>query len=190
LEVEQIVFVTEITWVVLVRGFSRGDKVSERIKGFVQSLDSGCYVIGTADADPELDSAEFRRVDLYYEGHSQFAWASLLNNELERCVRGIVESEGVDIMVANDWSTATAARVMSEAEDIPFSVWLHSTEHTRGFMDDHSEQIHSVEERACRAATNVLVSDSETRSSAVHDLGASQEKILEERPQDLPEVLA
>jgi hypothetical protein len=182
--------VTGMNWVVLVRDFGRGDKVSERIKGFVQSLDSGCYVIGTADADPELDSAEFRRVDLYYEGHSQFAWASLLNNELERCVRDIVESEDVDMLVANDWSTATAARVMSETEDIPFSVWLHSTEHTRGFMDDHSEQIHSVEERACQAATNVLVSDSETRSSAVHDLGVGQEKILEEQPQDLPEALA
>jgi hypothetical protein len=183
------VVVTEMNWVVLVRDFGGGDKVSERIKGFVQSLESRCCVVGTGDADPGLDGAEFRRVNLHYEGHSQFAWASLLNNELERCVRGIVESEDVDMLVANDWSTATAARVMSEAEDIPFSVWLHSTEHTRGFMDDHSEQIHSVEERACQAARHVLVSDSETRSSAVHDLGVSQEKIIEEQPQDLPEAL-
>jgi hypothetical protein len=182
--------VTGTNWVVLVRDFGGDDKVSERIRGFVQSLESRCCVVGTGNADPGLDGAEFRRVNLHYEGHSQFAWASLLNNELERCVRDMVESEDVGMLVANDWSTATAAKVMSEAEDIPFSVWLHSTEHTRGFMGDHSKQIHSVEEKACQAATNVLVSDSETRSSAVHDLGVSQEKILEEQPQDLPEALA
>jgi hypothetical protein len=176
-------------WVVLVRDFGGGDKVSERVRGFVQSLESKCCVVGTGDADPELDGAEFRRVNLHYEGHSQFAWASLLNNELERCVRGLVESENVGMLVANDWSTATAARVMSEAEDIPFSVWLHSTEHTRGFMDDHSEQIHSVEEKACQAARHVLVSDSETRSSAVQHLGVRQEEILEGQPQELLEAL-
>ncbi len=181
---------TEINWVVLVRDFGGGDQVSERVRSFVHSIDSGCCVVGTANADPTVDGAEFRRVDLHYEGHSQFAWASLLNNELERCVRAIAESEDVDMLVANDWSTATAARVMSEAEDIPFSVWLHSTEHTRGFMDDHSEQIRSVEERACHAARHVLVSDPETRNSAVHDLGVGQEKILEGQPEDLPGAMA
>gem|GEM_PF-515549 len=172
---------TEACYIVLVRGFGGGDLVSERVRAFAEDLNPATYVVGTGSADSELEGAEFRSVDLHYEGHSQFAWTSLLNNELERCVREIARSQEVGMLVANDWSTATAARVMSDAEDIPFSVWLHSTEHTRGFMDDHSEQIHSVEKKECQAARHVLVSDPETRNSAVQDLGIAESKILNRR---------
>lgn len=123
------------------------------------------------------DRIEVHRVSVHFEGDNIYNWSMVLNNELKRQARELMEEEDFDIVHANDWTTVPGGVALSKYAEIPLVVTIHSTENERGFEGEHAAVISELEWQGTFEADKVLATKHDTRSSLIFDLDVPEEKL-------------
>jgi len=164
------------------REFNRGERVSEYCRSIAsflagQNIEPHVICFDLADKDEVVNGINVHRVSFMLHGESLFNWAMLMNNELKRRARELYESEGFDLVHANDWTTAPAAISVANLTGKPFVLTIHSTEHERGFGIKHSGIISSVEWLGAYEATRVVATNKNTYSSLLGNFRVPEKKL-------------
>lgn len=166
----------------LVKNFADGNDLSEYVKSlaeyaagqghdpFVISFDDGShYTIS--------DEVEVHRFQLHFEGDSLYTWAMMMNNEMKGQVMQQLESEEIDLIHANDWTTAPGGVTLSKHLEKPLFMTFHSTENMRGFQGEHSGLISDMERQGSFEADKVFANNDDAKNSLLFDLDLSDEKV-------------
>ncbi len=168
---------------ILSREFNPGDFISDYSKDIAIHLASSgmeVHIISFGERDEELklsDRVTVHKVHFMLHADNFFNWVMLMNNELKRKGRELFEKVGFDGVYANDWTTAPAAISLSQLENVPLCVTIHSTERERGFNMPHSSMIADMEYDLATKTTKVFVESQRTLDSLVTDYKIPKEKI-------------
>jgi glycogen(starch) synthase len=106
----------------------------------------------------------------------------MMNNEIKGQVMENIDTESIDVIHANDWTTVPAAVSLSKVLERPMILTLHSTEQQRGFGAEHSEMISELEWQGAYEADEVFVNNEDSRNSLLFDLDVPEEKMDVVRP--------
>jgi hypothetical protein len=101
----------------------------------------------------------------------------MMNNEMKGRVMEKIEGEEIDIIHANDWTTAPGGVTLSQHLEKPFFLTVHSTENQRGFQGEHSELISELEWQGCFEADKVFANNEDVKNSLLFDLDLPDEKV-------------
>jgi len=142
----------------------------EGLKVSIVSFDDGSYF----SLNDEID---VHRFPLHFEGSNIFNWSMMMNNEIKGQVMSEIDVDSIDVIHANDWTTAPAGISLSKHLERPLLITFHSTEHERGFGTDQSEAISEIEWQAVYEADKVFVNNDDTRNSLLFDLDVPEDKI-------------
>lgn len=123
------------------------------------------------------DRVNVHRVPVHFDGDNIYSWAMVLNNELKRQAKKILDEKGFDLVHANDWTTVPGGVALSKHAEIPLIVTIHSTENERGFEGEHAGIISELEWQGAFEADRVLATKHDTRSSLIFDLDVPEEKL-------------
>ncbi len=123
------------------------------------------------------DRVDVHRVTVHFEGDNIYNWSMVLNNELKRQARELLDEEEFDVVHANDWTTIPGGVALSKYAEIPLVVTIHSTENERGFKGEHAAVISELEWQGTFEADRVLATKHDTRSSLLFDLEVPEEKL-------------
>lgn len=123
------------------------------------------------------DRVDVQKVSVHFEGDNIYNWSMVLNNELKRQARELMEEEDFDVVHANDWTTIPGGVALSKYAEIPLVVTIHSTENERGFEGEHASVISELEWQGTFEADKVLATKHDTRSSLIFDLDVPEEKL-------------
>lgn len=166
----------------LVKNFTDGNDLSEYVKSlaeyaagqghdpFVVSFDDGSHYTVS-------DEVEVHRFQLHFEGDSLYTWAMMMNNEMKGQVMQQLESEEIDVIHANDWTTAPGGVTLSKHLEKPLFMTFHSTENMRGFQGEHSGLISEMEWQGSFEADMVFANNDDVKNSLLFDLDISDEKV-------------
>lgn len=166
----------------LVKNFADGDDLSEYVKSlaeyvadrghapFVVSFDDGSHYSVSEDVKVE-------RFRLHFDGDSLYTWAMMMNNEMKGKVVEKMEEEEIDVIHANDWTTAPGGVTLSKYLEKPLFMTVHSTENQRGFQDEHSSLISELEWQGCFEADRVFANNDDVKNSLLFDLDLPDEKV-------------
>ena len=144
--------------------------VGEGFKVSIVSFDDGSYF----SLDDKIDVYRF---PLHFEGSNIFNWSMMMNNEIKGQVIENIDVESIDIIHANDWTTAPAGISLSKHLERPLFFTAHSTEHERGFGTEQSEVISELEWQAVYESDQVFANNEDTKNSLIFDLDAPDQKI-------------
>lgn len=166
----------------LSKEFRSGEGISEYCKSVAEHLVAEGHEASIVAFDDREDygiddRVEVRKVPLYFEGDNLYNWAMMLNNELKKHSRELIEEDEYDIIHANDWVTVPGGTALSRHLEIPLVVTVHSTENERGFGGEHAELISELEWQGTFEADKVLVTKEETKNSVLFDLDVPGEKV-------------
>lgn len=166
----------------LSKDFRDGEGVSEYCKDIAEFLvDQGHEAAIVSFDDGSYysidDRVEVKRVPLHFEGDNLYNWSMLLNNELKRQARELMDENDFDIIHANDWTTVPGGVTLSKHSEKPLMLTVHSTENERGFEGDHAEMISELEWQGAYESDKVLATNSGTADSLRFDLDVPDEKI-------------
>lgn len=166
----------------LSKEFRSGEGISEYCKSVAEHLVAEGHEASVVAFDDREDygiddRVEVRKVPLYFEGDNLYNWAMMLNNELKKHSREIIEEDEYDLIHANDWVTVPGGTALSRHLEIPMVVTVHSTENERGFGGEHAELISELEWQGTFEADKVLVTKEETKNSVLFDLDVPGEKV-------------
>ena len=109
--------------------------------------------------------------------NNPFNWAMLANNEMKMQGREIHEKKGFDLIHAHDWITAPAGMALAKLTEKPLIFTLHSTENNRGFCNQHSQVVSSIEWWATFEARKVIVDNLDAYNSVKYDLNLPEHKV-------------
>lgn len=166
----------------LAKEFQDGEGITEYCKSVAEHLVRNNHDTSVVAFDDQADYSiddrvDVRKVPLYFEGDNLYNWAMMLNNELKKHSREIIEEGEYDVIHANDWVTIPGAIALSRHLEIPLIVTVHSTENERGFGGEHAELISELEWQGTFEADKVLVTKEETKNSVLFDLDVPGEKV-------------
>lgn len=147
----------------------------EGLKVSIVSFDDGSYY----SLDPEINVYRF---PLNFDGSNIFNWSMMMNNELKGQVMENIDSDSIDVIHANDWTTVPAAVSLSKYLERPMFFTVHSTEQQRGFGTEQSEVISELEWQGVYEAEKVFANNEDTKNSLLFDLDAPGEKMKVIRP--------
>lgn len=163
--------------------FSPGDQISDYCGALGRALalrgvEVHLVCFDEAAKDFVQDGVNVHAVSFLLHLDNFFNWAMLMNNELKRRARELVD-EGLrfDVVHANDWTTFPAALSIARLIETPLFVTFHSTEQGRGFGAQQSQVISDLEWWAGYEAKKLLVHDDATAASLVNDLKVPRNKI-------------
>ena len=142
----------------------------EGLKVSIVSFDDGAYYSLSSDIN-------VYRFPLQFEGSNIFNWSMMMNNELKGQVMDNIETDSIDVIHANDWTTVPAAVSLSKVLERPMFFTVHSTEQQRGFGAEHSEMISELEWQGVYEADKVLANNEDTKNSLIFDLDAPEDKM-------------
>lgn len=167
---------------ILSKDFRDGEGVSEYCKNIAEHLvENGHEAVIVSFDDGSYYSiderVDVRRVPLYFEGDNLYNWSMMLNNELKREARELMDSKDFDVIHANDWTTIPGGIALKKHAEKPLLVTLHSTENERGFEGDHAPMISELEWQGGFEADHVLVTKEDTKNSVLFDLDVPDEKV-------------
>ena len=117
-------------------------------------------------------------VKLVIDANNPFNWTLLANNEMKQKGRELNKEKEFDLIHVHDWTTATAGMALSKLSEKPLVLTLHSTEHNRGFCNQHSQIVSSIEWWASFEAKKVIVDNRDAYNSVKYDLNLPEEKIV------------
>ena len=163
------------------REFYPGEAVSEYCKSIAQFLKgkgvkSHLICFDSYASDEELDSLTVHRVPFLLHGDSIFTWGMVMNIELMRRARELIESHNFDLIHINDWITIPTGTAISRFAEIPLVVTFHSIEHERGMGYPHSFVISDLEWDGANDASAILVHSKNT-NEAIKVFNLPEEKI-------------
>lgn len=144
--------------------------VEEGHEAAIVSFDDGSYY--SVD-----DRVEVKRVPLNFDGDNIYNWSMILNNQLKREARELLEEDDFDLIHANDWTTVPGGVTLSRHTEKPLAVTIHSTENERGFEGDHADMISELEWQGSYEADKVFATNHGTSDSLRFDLDVPGEKI-------------
>lgn len=159
-----------------------GEPVSEYVKSLASYLvDEGLEVSIVSFDDGSYfsldDRIDFYRFPLHFEGSNIFNWSMMMNNEIKGQVIENIDVDSIDIIHANDWTTAPAGISLSKHLERPLFFTAHSTEQERGFGTEQSEVISELEWQAVYESDQVFANNEDTKNSLIFDLDSPEEKI-------------
>ncbi|MFB6203737.1 MAG: glycosyltransferase family 4 protein [Candidatus Nanohaloarchaea archaeon] len=166
----------------LSKNFSDGEGVSEYCKDIAHRMvEEGHEATILSFQDHTHydvdDRVEVRRVELHFDGDNIYNWAMMLNNELKHQAAEIMDSQGFDLIHANDWATVPGAVALAKHSEKPFVVTIHSTENERGFEGEHAPMISELEWEGTFEADMVFVTNEDTKNSVIFDLDVPEDKV-------------
>jgi hypothetical protein len=165
----------------LVKNFADGDDLSEYVKSLAEyAADKGHdpFVVSFDDGSHYTvsDEVEVERFRLHFEGDSLYTWAMMMNNELKARVMDDLEGK-VDVIHANDWTTAPGGVTLSKHLEKPLFITFHSTENMRGFQGENSGLISEMEWQGSFEADLVFANNDDVKNSLLFDLDLPDEKV-------------
>lgn len=165
----------------LSKDFKSGEMVSEHTKSLASSLaDEGndvCLLVSESNSDIQLDDVDVHRVSLQIEADNIFNWAMMLNTELQKQRIEAFKQQEFDVIHSQGWLTASAGIKLSQKLETKFYITIHSTENQRGFAEDYSELISSLEWEACYEADRIFATSHEAENSLTEDLEVPHGKL-------------
>jgi len=166
----------------LVKNFTDGDDLSEYVKSLAEYAASQGHdpcVISFDDGSNYTvsDNVEVERFQLHFDGDSLYTWAMMMNNEMKAKVVEKMKDEEIDIIQANDWTTAPGAVNLSNHLEIPLFLTIHSTENQRGFQGQNSQLISDLEWEGTFEADTVFANNEDVKNSLLFDLDLTDEKV-------------
>lgn len=167
---------------ILSKQIKDGEPVSEYVKSLASYLvEEGLEVSIVSFDDGSYFSLDDRinvyRFPLHFEGSNIFNWSMMMNNEIKGQVIDNIDTDSIDIIHANDWTTAPAGVSLSKHLERPLFFTVHSTEQERGFGTEQSQVISELEWQAVYESDKVFANNQDTRDSLVFDLDAPEDKI-------------
>ena len=144
--------------------------INQGIEVSIVSFDDGSYF----SIDDEINVYRF---PLHFEGSNIFNWSMMMNNEIKGHVIDNIDVESIDVIHANDWTTAPAGISLSQHLERPLFFTAHSTEQERGFGTEQSQVISELEWQAIYESSQVFVNNQDTKNSLIFDLDAPEEKV-------------
>lgn len=166
----------------LSKDFRDGEGISEYVKRIsehlvgngheatIVSFDDGSYYSVDEDVD-------VHRVPVHFDGNNIYNWSMVLNNELKRQARELIDEKDFDLVHANDWTTIPGGVAVAKHIEVPLIATIHSTENERGFEGKHAEMISELEWQGCYESDRVLATNSGTADSLRFDLDVPDEKL-------------
>jgi len=88
-----------------------------------------------------------------------------------------MEDKEIDVIHANDWTTAPGGVNLSNHLEIPLFLTIHSTENQRGFQGENSQLISDLEWEGTFEADTVFANNEDVKNSLLFDLDMSDEKV-------------
>lgn len=172
---------------ILSKQMKDGEPVSEYIKSLTSHLVSESWKVSVVSFDDDsyvsLNSEiDFYRFPLHFEGSNIFNWSMMMNNEIKGQVMEKLDTESIDAIHSNDWTTVPAGVSLSKHLETPLFLTLHSTEHERGFGTKQSEIISELEWQGIYESDKVFANNEDTKNSLLFDLDTPEEKIQVTRP--------
>ena len=166
----------------LVKNFTDGDDLSEYVKSLAeyaasQGHDSCVVSFDDGSHYTVSDDVEVERFELHFDGDSLYTWAMMMNNEMKAKVVEKMEDEEIDIIHANDWTTAPGGVTLSKHMEKPLCLTIHSTENQRGFQGENSGLISELEWQGSFEADRVFANNEDVKNSLLFDLDLSDEKV-------------
>jgi hypothetical protein len=164
----------------LVKNFADDDELSEYVKSLAEyAADKGHdpFVVSFDDGSHYTvsDEVEVERFQLHFDGDSLYTWAMMMNNEMKG--RVMDELGEIDIIHANDWTTAPGGVILSKHLEKPLFITFHSTENMRGFQGENSGLISEMEWQGSFEADRVFANNEDVKNSLLFDLDLPDEKI-------------
>lgn len=168
--------------VLLSKQLTDGEAISEYVKTLAEHLvDNGheAAIVSFDDGSyySVRDEVNVYRVPLNFDGSNIYNWSMMMNNELKREARRVLEDEQYDIIHANDWTTIPGGVAMKKHTEKPLITTIHSTENERGFQGDQAEMISELEWQGCYESDFILTTKEDTKNSALFDLDTPNDKI-------------
>jgi hypothetical protein len=166
----------------LVKNFADGDDVSEYVKSLAEYAaekghDPCVFSFDDRSHYSVSEDVEVERFRLHFDGDSLYTWAMMMNNEMKGKVMEKIEEESIDIIHANDWTTAPGGVTLSKHLEKPLFLSFHSTENQRGFQGEHSGLISELEWQGSFEADRVFANNDDVKNSLLFDLDLPDEKI-------------
>ena len=165
----------------LVKNFADGDDLSEYVKSlaeYVVEKGHDPLVVSFDDGSDctVSEEVEIERFQLHFDGDSLYTWAMMMNNEMKGRVMEKMENEEIDLIHANDWTTAPGGVTLSKHLEKPLFLTIHSTENMRGFQGQNSGLISEMEWQGCFEADQVFANNEDVKNSLLFDLDMPDEK--------------
>jgi hypothetical protein len=166
----------------LIKNFRDGDELSEYVKSLAEHAAAQghepCVISFDDGSDYTIsENVDVQRFQLHFEGDSLYTWSMMMNNEMKGRVMKQMEGREIDIIHANDWTTAPGAVSLSKHLEKPFFLTIHSTENQRGFQGDNSGLISEMEWQGCSEADKVFANNEDVKNSLLFDLQMPDEKV-------------
>lgn len=166
----------------LVKNFADGDPLSEYVKSlseFIASNDHDPLVVSFDDGSHYTvsEEVEVERFRLHFDGDSLYTWAMMMNNEMKARIMEKMEEKEIDLIHANDWTTAPGGVTLSKHLEKPLFLTIHSTENQRGFQGENSGLISEMEWQGCFEADLVFANNEDVKNSVLFDLDLPDEKV-------------
>ncbi|MFB6159134.1 MAG: glycosyltransferase family 4 protein [Candidatus Nanohalobium sp.] len=166
----------------LVKNFADGDDLSEYVKSLSEYAAENGHEPLVVSFDDHADytvseDVDVRRFRLPFDGDSMYTWAMMMNNEMKAQVKEEIKDEDVDVIHANDWTTAPGGITLSKHLEKPFFLTIHSTENQRGFNTEESGLISEMEWEGCFQAEKIFANNEDVKNSLLFDLDIPDEEI-------------
>jgi len=165
---------------ILCNEFSRGNAIGRHCEFLSKRLleeGIGTEMVSLKGKADEGPGNRVHIVEPILNANNPFNWTMLANNELKQKGREIYEERGFSLVHAHDWTTAIAGMALSKLTGKPLVLTLHSTEHNRGFCNQHSQVVSSIEWWASFEARRVIVDNRDAYNSVKYDLNLPEDKI-------------
>lgn len=171
---------------ILTKDFRQGEDISEHCRSLASYLDQQgvevqvvCFNNGNTI---EMDQVPVHEVDFILDGDNIYDWTMLMNNELKRVARGLVEDVEFDLIHAHEWTTLPAGITLKKLLEKPLAITIHSTENNRGFGGPHGALISEMEYRGTKEADLIIAPNHKVANSLKFDLDCSPEKLVQVDP--------
>jgi hypothetical protein len=135
-----------------------------------------CYGEGAVDYDLG-EKIHVHQVGFVLGANNPFNWHMLMNNELKKRCRELMETTAFDIIHCIDWTAYPAAIGVSRMFDKPYVITLSSTEKERGFSINESGMIADMEWLSTYDASHIITLSKTTYDILVYDYKIPEEKI-------------
>ncbi len=143
-----------------------------------KGIDTHVVCYGLDDADYDLgEKIHVHQVKFILGANNTYNWHMLMNNELKRRCREIMEENDLDLIHCIDWTGYPASVGASLMFDKPYVVTLYSTEKERGFSVHESGMISDMEWLSTFDASHIITLNQTTRDILIHDYSVPIEKI-------------
>lgn len=147
---------------------------------FLQSKGIESHVVCYGDDDSDYDIGEkihVHQVRFMLGANNIYNWHMLMNNELKRRSRELMEENDFDIVHCIDWTAYPAVSGVSRMFDKPYIMTIQSAEKERGFGVNESGMISDMEWLSAYEARYVVALNRTTYDILINDYKIPESKL-------------